>query len=103
MDKTLGDVDAIVGALPPEGAERYGDELRGFLHRSYAIEMRGSPPEVVAATIYRALTAKRPRLRYITGRDARTLATLPRLLPERLLDRVRLRMLGMTTASASSH
>jgi NAD(P)-dependent dehydrogenase (short-subunit alcohol dehydrogenase family) len=102
VEKTLGNAEAIVAALPPEGAVRYGADIREFVRRSYALEMRGSPPEVVAKVVHRALTARRPRLRYIVGKDARVLATLPRLLPERLLDRVRLRMLGLTSATAQS-
>ena len=63
-----------------------------------AREERGSPPEVVAEVIHHALTAKRPRLRYPVGADSSILITLPRVLPDRALDQVRLRMLGMPTA-----
>lgn len=98
VDKTLGDVEAVIRALPPEGAARYGDKLRELARRSYARESHGSPPEVVARAVHHALTARRPRVRYPVGADARTLVTLPRLLPERLLDRVRLRMLGLPIA-----
>ena len=101
VDKTLGDAESIVAALPPEGAARYGDKLREFVRRGHAREAHGSPPEVVAQAIHHALTARRPRLRYQVGKDARMMVALPRLLPERALDRVRLRILGLSTAFGS--
>ena len=97
VDKTLGDVEAVIRSLPPEGAARYGAKLREFMRRGHERETKGSPPEVVAEAIHHALTARRPRLRYPVGADARVLVTLPRVLPERALDQVRLRALGMST------
>ncbi len=101
VEKTLGDADSIIAALPPEGAARYGDKLREFVRRGHAREVNGSRPEVVAEAIHHALTARRPRLRYAVGKDARMLAALPRVLPERALDRVRLRTLGLSTQFGS--
>lgn len=98
VDKTLGDVEAIIRALPPEGAARYGNKLREFTRRGYAREVNGSPPEVVAHAVHHALTARRPRVRYPVGANARTLVTLPRLLPDRALDRVRLRLFALPAA-----
>jgi len=97
VEKTLGDPEGLIRSLPPEGAVRYGDGLREFMRRGYARESKGSPPRVVAEAVLHAITARRPRLRYVVGADARGLVALPRLLPERLLDRVRLRMLGLRT------
>jgi NAD(P)-dependent dehydrogenase (short-subunit alcohol dehydrogenase family) len=97
VDKTLGDAEAVIGSLPAEGAARYGAKMREFMRRGHERETKGSPPEVVAEAIHDALTARRPRLRYPVGADATMLVTLPRLLPQRALDRVRLRVLGMPT------
>ena len=97
VDKTLGDVEAVIGALPPEGTARYGAKLRQFMIRGHERETRGSRPEVVAEAILHALTARRPRSRYPVGADARLLATLPRVLPDRALDALRLRALGLPT------
>jgi NAD(P)-dependent dehydrogenase (short-subunit alcohol dehydrogenase family) len=97
VDKTLGDADAVIGALPPEGRARYGERLRRFMRLGYERETAGSAPEVVAEAIHHALTADRPRLKYIVGAHAKGLAALPRLLPDRLLDQVRLRILKMPT------
>jgi hypothetical protein len=93
--KALGYVDADVAALPAEGAARYGDMLREFNRRAYDRERHGSPPEVVARAVREALTARRPRPRTVVGKDARLLAALPRLLPARWLDRLRLHLFGL--------
>jgi hypothetical protein len=47
---------------------------------------RGIPPEQVAATIERALGARRMRSRYLIGRDARAMVLLRGLLPDRVFD-----------------
>jgi len=101
VDKTLGDPDAIVAALPPEGQARYGTAIREFVARAYAQEIHGSPAEVVAAAVQHALTAPRPRTRYAVGAGARLLTTLPRILPDRAFDQLRLRALGQPTAFGS--
>ena len=46
------------------------------------------PPEQVARVITSAVTARRPRTRYLVGRDARITARLAALLPDRVLDRM---------------
>lgn len=95
VDKTLGDVEGVVGSLPPGGAALYGNMLRKFAGRAYAREMNGSPPEVVARAVHHALTARRPRARYRVGKHARLLSTLPRILPDRVLDSILLRIAGL--------
>jgi hypothetical protein len=54
----------------------------------------GLPPAAVAAVIATALTARRPRTRYVVGRDARIQAAAARLLPDRVLDALVRRTFG---------
>lgn len=86
VDKTLGHVEEVIRGLPPAGALRYGDMLRTFTNIAYAREKNGSPPEVVARAVHHALTARRPRIRYVVGKNAKPLTILPRLLSDHLLD-----------------
>ncbi|MGZ3419544.1 MAG: SDR family oxidoreductase [Polyangiales bacterium] len=95
VEKMLGDVDQTLSKLSADGQEHYGTMLRTFTERAYARESTGSPPEVVARAVHHALTAARPHTRYLVGKDAHKLAMLARTLPDRLLDRVRLRLFGM--------
>jgi hypothetical protein len=46
----------------------------------------GLPPEQVAETVGRAVTARWPRTRYVIGRDARVQAALARVLPDSAFD-----------------
>ncbi len=98
VDKTLGDVESVIRALPAEGAARYGDELRAFARIGHARESNGSPPDVVAEAVRHALTARRPRVRYAVGKHAAMLEMLARVAPDSVLDRVRLRLFSFPTA-----
>jgi NAD(P)-dependent dehydrogenase (short-subunit alcohol dehydrogenase family) len=51
-----------------------------------------SGPEVVARTIVKAATAKRPRARYATGKGASTVMATRRVLPDRAFDAILSRM-----------
>jgi NAD(P)-dependent dehydrogenase (short-subunit alcohol dehydrogenase family) len=77
---------------PPEGLALYGDRLAAF--RSFALRRSegGAPAEAVAETVEHALTAERPKARYLVGRDAKLRAGVERL-PNRLRDRVYKRLL----------
>jgi hypothetical protein len=64
--------------------------------RGYEMEKNGSSPDVVAAAVHHALTASRPRIRYRVGKHAKLLATLPKILPESLMDALLRKMLGLS-------
>lgn len=95
VDKTLGDVEAVIRSLPEDGAAQYGEMLRGFARRAYEREMNGSSPDVVAEAIHHALTSASPRTRYRAGKHASLLPFLAAVLPDRLLDNIRFGIVGM--------
>lgn len=101
IEKTLGDAEGAIRQLPPDGVTYYGALLREFMHRSYEREQRGSPPDVVADAVYEAITTARPRPRYLVGKDARLLATMPWLLSERTLDRLRYRLFRLPSRAGA--
>jgi hypothetical protein len=69
------------------------EEAFGHLVDTFAARHRhGSAPEVIAATVARALTTPRPRARYLTGKDSRRLAILAAVLPAPALDALRRRL-----------
>ena len=74
--------------MPPEAAELYGEAMQAMARVSAETGERGIPPEEAAAAIERALTAKRPKARYLVGRDARTMAGASRALPAKVYDRL---------------
>jgi NAD(P)-dependent dehydrogenase (short-subunit alcohol dehydrogenase family) len=81
--------------IPPELQEEYGRVPAAFAKVLTDTERRGVAPEQVAATIERALTARRPRARYLVGRDARGMVLAHALLPSGAFDRVLRRVLGV--------
>ena len=85
-DKSRGEAERLT--IPPELQEQYGQVARGDGQGARATRRRGIPPEQVAETIERALTAPRMRARYLVGRDAQAMLLARRLLPDHVFDRI---------------
>lgn len=84
-DTALASLDAVTAT--PEGAARYGRAIAAFRRSVTKAIGQALPPATVADAIARALTARRPRTRYLVGREARQRVWLKRLLSDRLHDR----------------
>jgi len=79
---------AAQALLQTSGSGAYAAQARDYA-RTLMTEPRGlvSPPEVIARTIARAATVRRPRPRYAVGRGAKAIVVARWLLPDRLYDR----------------
>jgi NAD(P)-dependent dehydrogenase (short-subunit alcohol dehydrogenase family) len=90
--KSAALADELAARLPAALAELYGARIAAF--RKVAMERgaKGASAEDVADAVVRALTAERPRARYVVGRDARIRGGIERL-PDRVRDRVYERVL----------
>jgi NAD(P)-dependent dehydrogenase (short-subunit alcohol dehydrogenase family) len=75
---------SLLRQLPAEGRSLYGRAL-GPMQSRFA--PHGIAPQEAAQVIGEALTARRPKTRYLVGRDAR-FVSLFRRLPDRLRDRI---------------
>jgi NAD(P)-dependent dehydrogenase (short-subunit alcohol dehydrogenase family) len=95
-EKGRATAEAVRGNLSAEGQELYGESLARTEEMLGQTAERGAPPEKVAKVVAHALTARRPRTRYLVGADARAMATLKKLLPDRLRDRLVARATGLT-------
>jgi NAD(P)-dependent dehydrogenase (short-subunit alcohol dehydrogenase family) len=89
--KVTRDAAAAMAAAAPEGRALYADTFTAMLRVMERREANGSPPDVAAAAIARALAAPRPRAVYLCGKDSRRLAILSGL-PAPVLDRARRRV-----------
>jgi NAD(P)-dependent dehydrogenase (short-subunit alcohol dehydrogenase family) len=86
-DKGLSEADELEAAMPPEAHRLYGGLVRALRKQVEQIQTRrGIEPDAVAAAIVAALTATKPRSRYLVGRDAKGQATVARLIPDRWFD-----------------
>jgi NAD(P)-dependent dehydrogenase (short-subunit alcohol dehydrogenase family) len=92
-EKGQSDAEELLAKLDDDGRALYGDAIERARKITARQARLGVRPERVARVIGRALTAARPRTRYMVG-DARALATLDALLPRRALDRVMGRLVG---------
>jgi len=78
--------DEVSGRAHDSQEEFYGETIGRFRAAVKRTAERGIPPEKVAKTIAHALTARRPRTRYLVGADARGQTIARRLLPDRAFD-----------------
>jgi NAD(P)-dependent dehydrogenase (short-subunit alcohol dehydrogenase family) len=81
--------------IPASLQAEYGHVPAAMKKTIESTASRGVPPEQVAETIERALSAKRMKARYVIGRDARAMIAMRRLLPDHVFDRVAKRALGV--------
>jgi NAD(P)-dependent dehydrogenase (short-subunit alcohol dehydrogenase family) len=76
----------------PAVDELYGESIEKFRKLALKRGLNGIEADAVARVVEHALTAARPKARYIVGKDARTRARLQRL-PTRARDRVIARLM----------
>jgi NAD(P)-dependent dehydrogenase (short-subunit alcohol dehydrogenase family) len=87
-EKGMGRVEQIRASATPEEVELYGRNIDRMEKLLKLADKRGVPPEKVARAVTHAMTASRPRTRYLVGADARVQLMLDRVLPTRVADRL---------------
>jgi NAD(P)-dependent dehydrogenase (short-subunit alcohol dehydrogenase family) len=87
--------ERLQDAMTPEQREVYGDAIERFRDVARETGEEGEPPIEVAKAVEHALTADKPKTRYLIGRRAKVQAALKRVLPDRVLDRLIARELGI--------
>jgi NAD(P)-dependent dehydrogenase (short-subunit alcohol dehydrogenase family) len=90
-DKAGTDIEQVT--IPAEFEQQYGRVPAAMDRMVKDLAARGIPPERVAETIERALTARRMKARYLVGREAKAMLLIRRLLPDLTFDRVVRRVL----------
>jgi NAD(P)-dependent dehydrogenase (short-subunit alcohol dehydrogenase family) len=84
-----------IGARTPHREELYGKAIASYRKVTRDLAKRGIPPAKVAAVIEHALTARRPRTRYLVGLDAKLQARAKIFIPTRVFDRIVARIMGL--------
>jgi NAD(P)-dependent dehydrogenase (short-subunit alcohol dehydrogenase family) len=79
--------EAIAG-MPAEATRLYSAGMAAISRFIDQGERTGVQPLEVARAVEHALTAKRPKTRYVVGRDAKIRLALSRLMPTRAMDSV---------------
>jgi NAD(P)-dependent dehydrogenase (short-subunit alcohol dehydrogenase family) len=83
-----------VEEMSPEHRELYAGHLVGMRKAIPKIQKMAKPVEGVTAAIETALTAPKPKARYLIGNDVKLQAALSRLTPSRLMDRANALLTG---------
>jgi NAD(P)-dependent dehydrogenase (short-subunit alcohol dehydrogenase family) len=87
--------DALIERFSETQRTRYAPLLDGLRRTAARNARTGVAPEVVARVVLGALAAPTPRTRYLVGRDAAVAGRLARVAPDRLLDRLTRRNVGL--------
>jgi len=86
-DEIGGDIEAR--------EELYGKAIASYRKVTRNLAERGIEPDKVAEEIEHALTASRPRSRYLVGLDAKAQARIKLVIPTRIWDRVVARVMNL--------
>ena len=92
-DKGLRDVDGAQESWPEQALELYGEAIPMMRRVTERTASHAIPADNVAKVVEHALTAARPRTRYLVGTDARVQAMVRRV-PDRARDAMIARMIG---------
>jgi NAD(P)-dependent dehydrogenase (short-subunit alcohol dehydrogenase family) len=85
-DKGMKNGAAMLAAAPPEALVLYGEALEAFKKTSEQAAKNAADPMDVARAVEHALTAVKPRTRYVVGRRAKIGAAMALLVPDRMRD-----------------
>ncbi len=94
-EKSLRMADEIEREIDPAGVKIYEKSIAALRKTAKRLGESGIPAEEVAKVVQHALTAKKPKTRYVVGRDAKVQAVLLKFAPDRLRDRAIARVLGL--------
>ena len=94
-DKGVATADELIAGASPAQLTLYEKQIEAMRGAAQEASKRGSPPQKVAQVIEKALTARRPKTRYLVGGDARGQFLAARILPTRAFDRMVTRVLGV--------
>jgi NAD(P)-dependent dehydrogenase (short-subunit alcohol dehydrogenase family) len=94
-EKGTAKANELTENLPPEGRELYGGAIAAMQKAVAETAARGIPPQDVAKDVAHALTAAKPKTRYLVGRDAKMRARIAKVMPDRVFDRMIARAMGI--------
>jgi len=95
-EKYEADMGRLLSDLSPESHQLYGRSIAAARRAACRRHEAGRHPERVARAVVHALTAKKPRTRYMIGWDARVGAVMAKVLPTGLLDKLTMRYMGLS-------
>jgi len=93
--KGRAEAEQATANMPAQAMQLYRAGIEALPKIIAQAERSGVAPLEVARAVAHALTASRPKTRYVVGRDAKGRLFLTRLLPTRVMDRIVARAMGI--------
>lgn len=94
--KGLGQADVLLEKMPAHGRELYDPVVDAARQAAEKSARTAIPPMAVAKAVVHALTADKPKTRYVVGTDARIQAVVARLVPDGMKDWLVSREMGLS-------
>jgi len=85
-DSSLERIDKMLAEMPERAHELYNKQFEIMRRQIEETEKKGDPPENVARTVYKALTARNPKTRYPVGLHIKLASLAVRLVPDKVID-----------------
>jgi NAD(P)-dependent dehydrogenase (short-subunit alcohol dehydrogenase family) len=95
ISKSLAAAEELRAELPAEAFQLYGPSFRAVEDATRRESAKAVPTDVVVKAVVHALTAPRPRTRYVVGANSGFQISLARALPDRWRDALITRQLGL--------
>jgi NAD(P)-dependent dehydrogenase (short-subunit alcohol dehydrogenase family) len=95
LKKSLAAEEALRTQIPEEALQLYGSNMRAVRDATELEAAKAAPTEVVVKAVVHALTARRPRTRYVVGAHSNFQISLARALPDRWRDALIARHMGL--------
>ncbi|HET6447556.1 MAG TPA: SDR family oxidoreductase [Conexibacter sp.] len=86
-DKGIVSGDELEAGMSEQAKRDYGPLIATVRTASARGAKTGLPPDAVARDVAHALTARKPKTRYLVGREAKSRALLARIVGDRAIDR----------------
>jgi len=94
--KGLGQADVLLEKMPAHGRALYDPAVDAVRQAAEKSAQGAIPPSAVAKAVVHALTAEKPKTRYVVGTSARIQAVVARLVPDGMKDWLVTREMGLS-------
>lgn len=94
-DKSSKDAETLEAATSPDMKRLYAGAVAAVKKAVVDAGRRAIAPESVVQAVVHALTAPRPKTRYVVGWDAKVRALMVKLMPDRLADQLLISVLKL--------
>ncbi len=101
-EKSAKTAEAMLGAAPPETFVLYAEAIEALKKTAAHAAKNAVDPVKVARAVAHALTAAKPRTRYVVGREAKIQAAMALLVPDRVRDNLVSRAMRLPKTAPSA-